>query len=60
MKKYVIVKAIVLNPKTPLAIALSHYKRLVDMDLKMVVRDKNVPEILRREVKRYLDTRTVH
>jgi hypothetical protein len=58
MKKYAIVKAVVLNPKTPLAISLNFFKRLIDMDLKMVMRDKNVAEILRREVKRYLSTKT--
>jgi hypothetical protein len=54
MKKYPIVKAIVLNPKTPLALSLNFFKRLIDMDLKMLVRDKNVAEVLRREVKRFL------
>jgi hypothetical protein len=58
MKKYPIVKAIVLNPKTPLALALNLFKRLIDMDLKLVVRDKNVPEVLRREVKRYLTAKS--
>ena len=55
MKKYPIVKALVLNPKTPIAIALNLYKRLIELDLKLLMRDKNVPEILRREVKRYLE-----
>ena len=48
MKKYPIVKAIVMNPKTPLALSLNLFKRLMDLDLKILVRDKNVPEILRR------------
>jgi hypothetical protein len=54
MKKYAIVKALVLNPKTPLAISLNALKRLIDLDLKLLVRDKNVAEVLRREAKRYL------
>jgi hypothetical protein len=58
MKKYPIMKNIVLNPKTPLALSLNFFKRLIDMDLKMVMRDKNVAEILRREVKRYLTSKT--
>ena len=58
MKKYAIVKALVLNPKTPIALALNFFKRLVDMDLKLVMRDKGVAEILRREVKRYLALKT--
>ena len=56
MKKYAVVKAIVMNPKTPLALTLNFFKRLNDMDLKLLVRDKNVAEILRREAKRYLST----
>jgi hypothetical protein len=54
MKKYPIVKAIVMNPKTPLALSLNFFKRLIDMDLKILVRDKNVTETLRREAKRFL------
>jgi hypothetical protein len=60
MKKYPIVKAMVTNPKTPLALALNFYRRLVDMDLKILEKDRGVPEILRREVRRYLTTKTQH
>jgi hypothetical protein len=58
IKKYVIVKALVLNPKTPLAISLNLFKRLIDIDMKMLIRDKGVAEILRREAKRYLEAKT--
>ncbi len=58
MKKYLIVKALVLNPRTPLPIAMSNYKRLHEGDLKLLVRDKNVPEMLRRETKRYLSQKS--
>ena len=54
MKKYTIMKNLVLNPKTPLAISLNSLKRLIDVDLKLLVRDKGVAEILRREAKRHL------
>ena len=57
MKKYVIVKALVLNPRTPLPIAMSNFKRLMEADLKLLMRDKNVPEVLRRETKRYLQAK---
>lgn len=57
MKKYIIVKALVLNPRTPLPIAMSNYKRLHEGDLKLLMRDKNVPEVLRRETKRYLSAK---
>ena len=59
MKKYAIVKALILNPKTPLAISLNFLKRLIDMDLKLLVKDKNVAEILRREAKRMLAAKAV-
>ena len=54
MKKYPIVKAVVLNPKTPLPLALNFFKRLIDQDLKFLEKDRGVAEILRREVNRYL------
>ena len=54
MKKYPIVKAAVLNPKTPLPLALKFFKRLIDQDLKYLEKDRGVAEILRREVSRYL------
>jgi hypothetical protein len=57
LKKYVIVKALVLNPKTPIAISLNLLKRLIDMDLKLLMKDKGVAEILRREAKRYLESK---
>jgi hypothetical protein len=60
MKKYPIVKAIVMNPKTPLALSLNFFKRLIDLDQKILILDKNVPEVLRREAKRYLIARKSH
>lgn len=58
MKKYTIYKNLVLNPRTPIAIAMSNFKRLQEPDLKLLMKDKNVPEMLRRETKRYLDAKT--
>jgi len=57
LKKYAVAKALVLNPKTPIAISLNLFKRLVDMDLKLLMRDKGVAEILRREAKRWMETK---
>src|SRR5208283_4709109 len=59
MKKYTILKNIVLNPKTPLALALNFYKRLNDLDMKLLMRDKGVPEVLRREAKRFVDAKMI-
>ena len=57
MKKYTIIKALVYNPRTPLPIAMSNLKRLNEFDMKLMQRDKNVPEVLRREAKRYMDAK---
>ena len=54
MKKYPIVKNLVQNPKTPLAIALNHLKRMHEFDLKIMSTDRNLAELLRREAKRLL------
>ncbi|MBS1766185.1 MAG: hypothetical protein JST05_02110 [Acidobacteria bacterium] len=58
MKKYAIVKAIVYNPRTPIALALSNLKRINEFDMKLMQRDKNIPEVLRREAKRYLESKS--
>ena len=52
MKKYPITKALVMNPRTPLPVAMTHFKRLYDSDMKLLIKDRNVPELLRREAKR--------
>jgi len=57
MKKYAIVKALVLNPKSPLPTSLNMLKRLIDLDLKMLIKDKGVAEVLRREAKRLMEAR---
>ncbi|GLH67124.1 hypothetical protein [Geothrix edaphica] len=55
MKKYTITKALVLNPRTPLPLAMTHFKRLLESDMKLLVKDRNVAELLRREAKRFLE-----
>ncbi len=57
MKKYPIAKSMVLNPRTPLPIAMNQLKRLIDADMKLLMKDRNVAEILRREAKRMLETK---
>ncbi len=54
LKKYKIVKNLVRNPKTPLAISLSLINRLTKQDLKFLVNDKSVPDVLRRTAKRLI------
>ncbi|GLH74575.1 hypothetical protein GETHLI_30770 [Geothrix limicola] len=55
MKKYPITKALVMNPRTPLPVAMTHFKRLFDADMKLLIKDRNVPELLRREAKRLVE-----
>ena len=55
MKKYTTVKNLVQNPRTPLPIAMNHLRRLNEFDLKLMSKDRNVAELLRREAKRLVD-----
>lgn len=59
MKKYPITKALVLNPRTPLPIAMTHFKRLIETDMKLLMKDRNVAELLRREAKRFLEQKAM-
>ena len=55
MKKYPITKSLVMNPRTPLPVAMTHFKRLFESDMKLLMKDRNVAELLRREAKRLVD-----
>ena len=55
MKKYPITKALVMNPRTPLPVAMTHFKRLIESDMKLLMKDRNVPELIRREAKRLVE-----
>jgi hypothetical protein len=55
MKKYPITKSLVMNPRTPLPVAMTHFKRLYESDMKLLVKDRNVAELLRREAKRLVE-----
>lgn len=55
MKKYAIMKNLAFNPRTPLPIALNQLKRLNEFDLKLMQRDRNIAELLRREAKRLVE-----
>ena len=57
MKKYPIMKNLVLNPRTPVPIAMNQVKRLIESDLKLMQKDRNVAEILRREAKKLLEAK---
>ena len=57
MKKYTITKNLVMNPRTPLPIAMTHFKRLLESDMKLLMKDRNVAELLRREAKRLIEAK---
>jgi hypothetical protein len=57
MRKYQVVKSLVQNPKTPLALSLNHLKRLNDFDLRQMAHDRNIAELLRREAGRAMTAR---
>lgn len=57
VKSYTVMKALIHNPRTPPGVATNFVSRLHDRDLKMLGRDKNVPELIRRMAKRTSDAR---
>ncbi len=59
IKRYTVLHSLVKNPKTPSPSSLNLLKLLRDMDLKNLERDRNIPEIIRRQAKRIRDQREV-
>ncbi|HEY3176200.1 MAG TPA: hypothetical protein VGK94_10650 [Candidatus Polarisedimenticolia bacterium] len=57
MKNYTICHSLALNPKTPAGIAMNLVTRLTNHDLKLLVGDKNVSEVIRRQAKRIIEGR---
>jgi hypothetical protein len=57
-KSYSIILALVHNPRTPQGISTNFVPRLQNQDLKRLVGNKDVPELIRRMAKRTLDIRT--
>src|SRR6185436_20905363 len=57
MGSYSVVHNVVRNPKTPIAIAMNNLGRLVTRDLTMIVRDKNIQEVVRRNAKKHIEAR---
>jgi hypothetical protein len=55
MKKYNIIKTLAFNPKVPRGLAMGIIKRLNEIDLKFLSKDKGVSELVRREAKRLLE-----
>ncbi|MEW6757688.1 MAG: hypothetical protein AB1347_05665 [Acidobacteriota bacterium] len=57
MKRYSIMKAFMTNPKVPAGLTLKYVSRLADQDLRLLTKDRNVTEVLRREAKKMYDLR---
>lgn len=47
MRKYSIVQSLVNNPKTPIGISLGFVNRMMDRDLAMLEKSRNIPEAVR-------------
>jgi hypothetical protein len=47
MKNYMVVRALVNNPRTPIDIGIPLIKRTSDQDLKWLVLNRNVPQLIR-------------
>ena len=45
------------NPKTPPGIALSLVRQLLDFDLRLLIKDKGVSDVVRREAKKTYEIR---
>lgn len=57
-KRYHVAVALVRNPRTPPGISMNFISRLTAQDLKALVKDKNVPELVRRVAKKTYELRT--
>jgi hypothetical protein len=53
-KHYPVVSSLALNPKTPISVSLGLVGRLIERDLNMIMRDRNMPEPLRSAARRLL------
>jgi hypothetical protein len=58
VKNYSVIRNLVKNPKTPLATSLGLLNRILTPDLKVISRDKNIPETLRKMAQRQHQLRT--
>ncbi len=54
IKHYPVVSSLALNPKTPISVSLGLMGRLIERDLKAIMRDRNMPEPLRGAARRLL------
>ncbi len=57
-KNYRVVLSLVNNPRTPQSVAMNHVGRLTNRDLQNLLRNREVPELIRRSARRVHDMRT--
>lgn len=58
VKKYIVIKELVQNPRTPQTVSANFIPRMTNRDLRELARSREVPELIRRMAKRTFDTRT--
>jgi hypothetical protein len=58
VKSYVVVRNLVRNPKTPVALSLRLLPRLLVSDIRILARDKSIPEIVRRTASRTIQDKS--
>lgn len=54
IRQYPVRQALVLNPKTPLAVSLALFKTLRERDVRQLARSKNVPGVVQQAARRLL------
>jgi hypothetical protein len=54
IKNYSVVRNLVRNPKTPIAISMHLISRIMENDMRLLARDKAIPEVVRRTAARSL------
>lgn len=55
-KNYAVVRGLIFNPKTPVAITMGMVHRLVDRDVKALAADRNLPEPLKIAARKVMQT----
>jgi len=56
-KKYSVILALIMNPRTPQAVSMNFVSRLTNKDLKNMLQNREVPELIRRMARRTTDLR---
>ena len=60
VRRYVVVHNLVKNPKTPSPVSLNLLKLLREVDLRNLSRDRNIPDVIRRQALRLREAKEKH